>query len=162
MHCKNFKIRTKTINKKRTIYYYCSLLKQGILYDNCKDCANKEFKITKCTINYRKCAKIIKGKKHKLTKATDISIAVKKEVWERDEHKCIYCHKSVPVSCANSHYIKRSQLGLGIPQNIVTACYECHNKYEFGTNIQNMVEYTKEYLKNNYDDWNKIDLKYKK
>lgn len=47
--------------------------------------------------------------KHKRTKATDIPPKVKTIVWERDNHKCISCGKYVPKSCANAHYIKRSQ-----------------------------------------------------
>ena len=45
----------------------------------------------------------------KLSKATSISNEVRQKVWERDKHKCIYCGSFVPVECANSHFIKRSQ-----------------------------------------------------
>ena len=41
-------------------------------------------------------------------------------VWERDNHRCIFCGKLVPYNLANSHFIKRSQGGLGIEQNIMT------------------------------------------
>lgn len=51
----------------------------------------------------------IKGKKHKQTKATEISQKVKKAVWERDKHRCIVCYKLVQISCANAHFIKRSR-----------------------------------------------------
>ena len=51
----------------------------------------------------------IKGKKHKQTKATEISQRVKKVVWERDKHRCIVCYKLVQISCSNAHFIKRSQ-----------------------------------------------------
>lgn len=47
--------------------------------------------------------------KSKRTKACGISQKVKTTVWERDNHKCIYCHEYVSKSCANAHYIKRSQ-----------------------------------------------------
>ena len=152
MNCKNLAIKSKKGKK----FPYCKLKKEQITFDDCKHCANKEYKIQKRTI------KPIKGKKHKLTKATSISMKVKKEVWERDNHKCIYCHTEVPVECACSHFIKRSQLGKGIPQNIVCSCPQCHDKYDFGINVQAMVNYTREYLKSKYEDWNEEDLKYKK
>lgn len=157
MNCINLKYKTK----KGTKYLYCKLLNKEIIFDNCRNCINKEYKIKKCTVLKKKYAKI-KGTKHKLTKATEIPLKVKKEVWERDNHRCIYCHCEVPLSCANSHYIKRGQLGLGIPQNIVTACPICHDKYDFGINIQDMINYTKKYLKSKYKVWNEEILKYKK
>lgn len=157
MNCKNLKFRTK----KGTKYLYCNLKKEQITFEDCKQCANKEYKIQKCTIKPKTLCKI-KGKKHKLTKATSISMKVKKEVWERDNHKCIYCGKPVTVEYANSHFIKRSQLGKGIPQNIVSACSLCHDKYDFGINVQAMANYTREYLKSKYENWNEEDLKYKK
>ena len=87
---------------------------------------------------------------------------VKRIVWERDDHKCIFCGQTVPLNCANGHVIKRSQLGMGIPENVVTACPVCHNKYDFGTDIEEMISYTKEYLKSKYDNWNEEKLVYKK
>ena len=45
----------------------------------------------------------------KRSKACEISQKVKKIVWLRDNCECIYCHKWVPISCANAHFIKRSQ-----------------------------------------------------
>ena len=157
MNCKNLKFRTKKEKK----YIYCNLLKKEITFSNCRNCINKEYKEIKFAKTNKKITKI-KGTKHKLTKATEIPLKVKKEVWERDKHRCIYCHCEVPLSCANSHYIKRSQLGLGIPENIVCACPICHNKYDFGINIQNMVNYTKKNLKSKYNVWNENMLKYKK
>ena len=166
MNCINLKIKTK----KGRRFLYCNLLKKEITFDNCKDCVNKEYKKVKCTINRKNCAKYdfpikrktIKGKKHKLTKATEIPTKVKKVVWERDNHKCIYCHKWVDVYYANSHFIKRGQLGKGIEENVVTACQNCHYLYDFGTNSEEMINYTKEYLKSKYSDWDEEKLVYKK
>lgn len=157
MKCKNQLVRTKQGRK----YLYCKLLKKEITFDNCRDCANKEYK-DHSTLKAKTNISEKKYKKHKLTKATEIPLKVKKEVWERDNHKCIYCSKEVPLSCANSHYIKRSQLGLGIPQNIVCACPICHDRYDFGINVQDMINYTREYLKSKYVVWNEEILKYKK
>lgn len=100
--------------------------------------------------------------KSKLAKATSISQEVKHKVWERDKHKCIYCKRYVPVECANSHFIKRSQLGLGIEQNIVTACPNCHYKYDFGANCKDMINYTRNYLSLFYGTLKRENLVYHK
>ena len=47
--------------------------------------------------------------KSKRSKACEISQKVKEIVWERDNHKCISCGRYVPKTCANAHFIKRSQ-----------------------------------------------------
>ena len=44
--------------------------------------------------------------KHKRTKATDITKEVRQTVALRDNGKCIYCGKYVPVACSNAHFIK--------------------------------------------------------
>ena len=45
----------------------------------------------------------------KRSNACDITQKVKEVVWNRDKQKCIYCGKHVPKTCANAHFIKRSQ-----------------------------------------------------
>lgn len=47
--------------------------------------------------------------KFKRSKACEISQKVKEIVWNRDNHKCIYCGRYVQKTCANAHFIKRSQ-----------------------------------------------------
>ena len=98
----------------------------------------------------------------KRSKACEVSKKVKEIVWERDNHRCIYCKRYVPVECANAHFIKRSQGGLGIPENIVTFCPECHYEEDFGQDTQLYEEYMENYLKGIYKDWNKENLIYKK
>ena len=99
----------------------------------------------------------------KRSKACDITQSIKEIVWIRDSGKCIYCHKWVPVSCANAHFIKRSQGGLGIPQNIVTLCLECHYQEDFGQDTKLYEEYIENYLKDIYGaNWDKSKLIYKK
>lgn len=99
----------------------------------------------------------------KRSKACDISQKTKKIVWDRDEHKCIVCNRYVSMSCANAHFIKRSQGGLGIEQNIVTLCPYCHYEEDFGKNTK-LYEYKIEsYLKGKYGaNWDKSKLIYKK
>lgn len=100
--------------------------------------------------------------KSKLAKATSISKDVRQRVWVRDQMACIYCHRRVPVECANSHFIKKSQLGLGIEQNIVTACPKCHYKYDFGVNCKEMINYTQKYLSSFYGPLKRSELTYHK
>lgn len=99
---------------------------------------------------------------HKRTLATSIPKEVKRKVWERDNHACIYCMRYLPVEFANSHFIKRSQGGLGIEQNIVTACSKCHWKYDSTYHYTKMYEYTLNYLKSKYPDLKIEDLVYNK
>ena len=47
--------------------------------------------------------------KSKRSKACEISQKVKEIVWNRDNHRCICCGRYVPKTCANAHFIKRSQ-----------------------------------------------------
>lgn len=97
------------------------------------------------------------------TKACDISQKLKEIVWNRDNKQCIYCHKAVPKSCANAHYIKRSQGGLGIEQNIFTACPECHHEEDNGLNTLEYTLIAENYLKGKYGaNWDKRKLVYKK
>ena len=66
------------------------------------------------------------------TKATAISPEVKRIVWERDGKQCTLCQKYVPVSCACAHVVRRSQGGMGVEENIVTLCPECHREADEG------------------------------
>ena len=106
--------------------------------------------------------------KTKRSKATDISMAVKKKVWERDNGRCVVCGNNYNVM-PNAHYISRSNGGLGIEQNVVTLCTEltdnkCHRQYDFGTKEEKELigSIIKEYLKSKYDNWNEETLIYKK
>lgn len=47
--------------------------------------------------------------KSKRSKACDILQKVKEAVWNRDNHKCIYCGRYVSKTYANAHFVKRSQ-----------------------------------------------------
>jgi len=106
--------------------------------------------------------------KTKRSKATDISMSVKKKVWERDNGRCVVCGNNYNVM-PNAHYISRNKGGLGIEQNVVTLCTEltenkCHRKYDFGTEEERELigSIIREYLKSKYDNWNEEDLIYKK
>ena len=148
MNCKYLSLRTK----KNVKYVFCKCKKKDIDFQDCCNCVYKE---------YRK-SKISKMKKHTRTKYTNISKKVKIAVWNRDQHKCIFCGNPVPVSCANSHYIPRSQGGLGIEQNIVTACPKCHHEQDNGIDTEYYDIKAKRYLQAHYGDLSKINLIYTK
>lgn len=106
--------------------------------------------------------------KSKRSKATDISMSVKKKVWERDKGRCVLCGNYCNVM-PNAHFIPRSKGGLGIEENIITLCTEltpnkCHRRYDFGTKEEReeIRKYLREYLKSKYPNWNEDDLYYKK
>jgi 5-methylcytosine-specific restriction endonuclease McrA len=98
--------------------------------------------------------------KSKRTKATDISQKVREEVERRDNHCCIFCGS--PNARGEGHYIRRSQGGLGIPQNLVTVCRNCHREFDEGQYKEVFKEKAKEYLRSFYPDWNEEDLVYHK
>lgn len=94
MNCKNFVIRSKK-NRK---YKFCKLNKKEINFEDCRECQDKEYR------KYKK----LKKQKHKRTKATDIQDGIKEAVWNRDNHKCIFCQAEVSLFHANAHFIPRS------------------------------------------------------
>ncbi len=87
--CKNFRKRTKTINKKRTIYLYCTKNKEEIQYSNCKNCPYKEYKEYKKLESKSK----IKQKTNTLSKLE----RNRKSLFTDDLEHCIICGKS-PVN----------------------------------------------------------------
>ena len=99
----------------------------------------------------------------KRSKACDIPMSVKKKVWERDHHFCIYCGS--PYAMPNAHYISRAHSGLGIEQNIVTLCQNCHHNFDNGKDkdlkeaIRAKIE---AYLRSKYENWDNYTLTYKK
>ena len=98
----------------------------------------------------------------KRSKACDISQKVKEIVWLRDNKSCIFCGRYVPKTCANAHYKKRSQGGLGIPKNIFTACPRCHYEEDFGKNTKEYEKKARQYLQSQYEDWDEKELYYNK
>ena len=98
--------------------------------------------------------------KSKMAKACDISQAVKKRVWERDNQRCIICGNTQAMP--NAHFIPRSKGGLGVEKNIVTLCIKCHRAFDQTTQRPIYYEYIKKYLKSKYDDWCEDDLIFKR
>lgn len=100
--------------------------------------------------------------KSKRSKATDIPQKVKMAVWERDGHKCVICDSATAMP--NAHYIPRSKGGLGIEENVVTLCFECHYMYDFGSKAQRkgLGYQIKGYLMSQYPEWDEDKLIYRK
>jgi 5-methylcytosine-specific restriction endonuclease McrA len=98
--------------------------------------------------------------KSKRSKACDITKKVKDRVWERDGGQCIICGSRMAMP--NSHFIRRSQGGLGIEENIVTMCSLCHRMYDQNCDRKAMEAFIEKYLRSHYPDWDKEKLVYKK
>ena len=81
--------------------------------------------------------------------ACDISPKVRREVLGRDK-VCIICGR---VGEPNAHYIRRSQNGLGIKENVVTLCGQCHNEQHFGKRSEEITAQMKPYLDKLYPDF---------
>ena len=85
-----------------------------------------------------------------MTKATSIPNEVKRKVYMRDGGKCVVCGKP---GLPNAHYIRRSQGGLGIEENVVTLCPECHHDYDNGFKREEIGAWLSEYLDKWYPDF---------
>lgn len=96
----------------------------------------------------------------KRTKALDIPPKVKSAVWERDNHQCILCGN--PQAMPNAHYIARSHGGLGIEENVVTLCGECHHNYDNTAVRPTFKERIKAYLECKYPNWDESKLIFRK
>ena len=107
---------------------------------------------------------------HTRTKALGITIRVKEEVADRDSFDghpcCILCGLPAPVNnrlaFSNAHYISRAQGGLGVEENILTLCPDCHRRYDQTTDRAMLKPFFGRYLKEHYPDWDERNLVYKK
>lgn len=93
------------------------------------------------------------------SKACDISDKVRKEVRQRDRDACIFCGR---YGSQVAHLIARSHGGLGIPQNLVLACVECHYKMDQTDLREQYRDKARRYLQSKYPNWKEEDLYYKK
>ena len=104
------------------------------------------------------------------TKARDFDRKAKEAISERDSIDgwpcCINCGRPAPqgrpTEFSNAHYISRAQGGLGIPENGLTLCQQCHMRYDQSTHRQEMRAFFREYLESKYPDWNEDELIYRK
>ena len=103
------------------------------------------------------------------TKARSIPKAVKLRVAERDSIDgwpcCVYCGRPTPdggIEWSNAHYISRAQGGLGIEENILTLCPDCHHDFDQTTKREEMRAFFREYLMERYHGWDERKLIYQK
>lgn len=98
--------------------------------------------------------------KSERSRMCDISPKVKQKVFERDNGLCIICGN---YGSPNAHYISRYNGGLGIEENIVTLCQECHNTYDNGNYLRRLAykEIISSYLMSHYPEWDEGKLKFK-
>lgn len=96
---------------------------------------------------------------HKRTKALAIKAAVKRKVEERDGHCCIFCGKR---GRGEAHVISRAQGGLGVEQNLITVCRECHYALDDSLSRPLMLEIAKQHLRAFYPDWSVDAVIFKK
>ena len=101
--------------------------------------------------------------KSKRTKACEISKEVREAVEKRDSidgyPACIFCGRP---GRGEAHCIGRAQAGLGIEENILTVCRECHREMDNGLSTGVFREIAKQYLKSKYPYWDESKLVYSK
>ena len=98
----------------------------------------------------------------KRSKACSIPPAVKRAVWERDDHRSVLSGKYVPVDCACCHFVSRARGGLGIEQNIITLTPDEHIEFDNGRHSKQLREQARAYLISQYPNWNESSLVYQK
>lgn len=110
----------------------------------------------------------------KRSNACEFSKKARQEIYERDNHFCIFCQMGYRPSeyqgtnLGIAHYISRASsgqgAGLGIPQNGVLACGYHHEMMDNGANghREEMLGIVRGYLKERYPGWNEEDLVYRK
>lgn len=96
---------------------------------------------------------------HKRTRACSISKKTKEIVYKRDGGCCIFC--GAP-GLPEAHYVPRSHGGLGVPENIITACRPCHDKLDNSIHRQQMLQEAAEHLKRFYPDWDEQKMIFSK
>ena len=88
-----------------------------------------------------------------------ISKVVKAKVFQRDNGRCIICGKP---AAPEAHVVPRSQGGLGVEENIVTLCRDCHRRYDQSAEREAFGKAIREYLVSIYPGWNEENLIYRK
>lgn len=103
----------------------------------------------------------MKYRSSKRALALAISEETRQKVWCRDAGRCVYCRRK---GNPEAHFIPRSKGGLGIPENILTLCRPCHDRFDHGGRLERegMREFFREYLQSFYPEWDESKLIYHK
>ena len=96
------------------------------------------------------------------TKATAISPEVKRIVWQGDGKRCILCDRYAPMDWACAHVVRRSHGGMGVEENIVTLCPECHREADEGKTAKEKQEQIAAYISRCYPGWSREAVTYRK
>lgn len=97
---------------------------------------------------------------HRQTKATSISSKTKAAVYARDFRRCVLCGSfNAGPHC---HFVRRSQGGLGIPENIWTGCQRCHEAFDSEPKDGPLHNRMREYFRSLYPDWDEGKMRYRK
>lgn len=99
-------------------------------------------------------------KRSKRSLATDFTSIVRKEVLLRDKGFCVYCGNMHNIQI--HHYIERSLNGLGIKENLVCLCVECHMRLHSNDKGNVIKKTVKKYLDKLYPNFDDKDRKYDK
>lgn len=97
---------------------------------------------------------------HRETKRTAIPPGVKELVWRRDFCRCVLCG-SINAG-PHCHYIRRSQGGLGIAENIWTGCDSCHRDFDSEGTSGPLHAEVAEHFRGLYPGWDEIPKTYQK
>lgn len=131
--CISFKIRTKSKNKQRTIYYYCTKLRKEINYDVCRDCDLKEYKLNNNQIKktlQNKCrpqqtTADLKRKSNKLAKLE----RNRSSLFSNIKNKCMFCGSSYNLTWHEIFRGRNRQNSMKY-KLCLRMCLNCHEKYQ--------------------------------
>ena len=132
-NCKNFRQRTRTKNKRRTVYLYCTELRKEITFDDCRGCEYKEYKSNSSQIkkplqnNCRQLQKTtkMKVKSNKLAKLEK----ERQSLFTDDLDHCIICSKS-PVNIHEIFGGRNRQKSMKYKLTVPLCTAEHHNQIE--------------------------------
>jgi hypothetical protein len=94
----------------------------------------------------------------KRTKALSVEPEVRQRVMERDEGRCIMCNRNSGLTIA--HFLNRGAGGLGIEENLVVLCLQCHFNTDQTIKRKINLGFIKNYLISKYPEWDERKLKY--
>lgn len=94
------------------------------------------------------------------TKACEFSKETRLELLARDESKCIFCGSRYNLTFA--HYISRAKGGMGIVENGVVLCQQCHFKLDQTIERKSLLPIVAKYLSTWYKGWNEESLRYRR
>lgn len=88
-----------------------------------------------------------------------INREIKAKVFERDGGRCVICGRP---GNPEAHFISRAQGGLGVEQNIVTLCRECHRRFDQTSDRTAFRGVLRAYLMSKYPHWNEEKIIYRR